>query len=238
MHELTIEGVIGWDATSSEIRSDLKGKTGPLTVYINSVGGDVFDGISIFNQLQRHDGPVNVVVDGIAASAASFIAMAGERITMGTGAQFMIHLPYSVFVGDRTQVPVWDNVLRTAEESILDIYETRIPDRSELVSQMEAETWFTAAEAIAAGFADDMSEEFTAAASCPDKLYNHTPAAILSKGSGAEDVMARVLQATFAGISKQVACGEPPTVAKKLVAPKAASRPYRGLAAEIARRRV
>ena len=89
MAEMVIEGVIGqgfWgDVSSSMVRDQLREIAGDVTVYLNSVGGDVFEGISIMNQLKRHEGAVEIHVDGLAASIASVIAMGGDQVTMGEG---------------------------------------------------------------------------------------------------------------------------------------------------------
>lgn len=131
-----------------------------LTVRINSPGGDVFDGVTIYNRLKQFNGTVNVIIDGLAASIASIIALAGDTITIGEGALFMVHLPWTFAYGNRMEL---DNVvsrLMDVEEQMIGIYSKRSGlDRSEVKALLEAETWMDADQAIEKGFVDSKVEE-------------------------------------------------------------------------------
>lgn len=131
-----------------------------LTVRINSPGGDVFDGIAIYNRLKQFDGTVNVIIDGLAASIASIIALAGETITIGEGALYMVHLPWTFAYGNRMELDNVVNRLMDVEEQMLGIYAKRSGlDRSEIKALLEAETWMDADQAIEKGFVDSKVEE-------------------------------------------------------------------------------
>lgn len=127
----------------------------PLNVFINSPGGDVFDGYAILNQLRRHDAPVRVYVDGLAASAASFIAMAGETVTMGRNSQMMIHDASGMCWGNAADMRDVAERLDQVSGNIAAIYAEKTGGAAdEWRTAMQAETWYTADEAVAAGLAD------------------------------------------------------------------------------------
>lgn len=131
-----------------------------LNVRINSPGGDVFDGITIYNRLKQHKAKKIVYIDGLAASIASIIALAGDEIKMGEGALYMIHLPWTWAVGNRTELDNTVNRLMDVEEQMLSIYAKRSKmDRSEIRALLEAETWMDADTAIEHGFVDSKVEE-------------------------------------------------------------------------------
>lgn len=131
-----------------------------LTVRINSPGGDVFDGITIYNRLKQFNGTVNVIIDGLAASIASIIALAGDTITIGEGALYMVHLPWTFAYGNRMELDNVVNRLLDVEEQMIGIYAKRSGlDRAEIKSLLEAETWMGAEEAIEKGFVDSKVED-------------------------------------------------------------------------------
>lgn len=145
------------------------GDVSNITVRINSPGGAVFDGLAIFNTLKQHAAAVHVIVDGLAASAASIIAMAGDRITMGIGALMMIHNPWTLAIGDSADMRKAAADLDTIREGMLDAYESRTGlDRGELRQLVDAETWFSPLEAIEKGFADDMVRSKKSETETPD----------------------------------------------------------------------
>lgn len=134
----------------------------PLNVFINSQGGEVFTAFAIYSHLKRHNGPVNTYVDGIAASAATIIAMAGERRYMDINSLFMIHLPSTRVQGNRVQIEKDVNTLNKIENILLDIYCDKCNMTREILSKMlEDETWLNVDEAIDCGFITDkiISEE-------------------------------------------------------------------------------
>jgi ATP-dependent protease ClpP protease subunit len=131
-----------------------------LVVRINSPGGDVFDGTAIYNLLRSRAGQVDVMVDGLAASAASFISMAGDTITMNRGTQMMIHDAIGFTIGNaadhREQVALLDRI----SDEIAGIYTARAGKTvAEWRERMLATTWYSAAEAVEAGLADETSDD-------------------------------------------------------------------------------
>ena len=162
--EITIFGDIGdfwWDSISAkDVRNVLKDNDeADVIVNLNSPGGDVFEGIAIYNTLKKHKGHVTINVVGWAASAASIIAMAGDTINMQTGAMMMIHESWTIAMGNKREISSTMNALETIDASLADIYMTRFKgERKEVETFIENETWFTAAETIAIGFADEEVE--------------------------------------------------------------------------------
>lgn len=129
-----------------------------ITLRINSPGGDVFDGTAIYNALKRHPAKVHTKIDGLAASMASLIALAGDDIEMSEGSFYMIHKPWSMVIGDANDFRAEAELLDKIESTAFDIYAARStmkPD--ELREAINAETWFTPQEALDAGFADTIS---------------------------------------------------------------------------------
>lgn len=161
--EIIIYDAIGsswWEDTvsakdfSKEL-SALPSTTSQINVRINSPGGDVFDGQTIYNRLKQHSANITVYVDGIAASIASIIAMAGDEIIMSEGAQIMIHKPMTGIWGNATEMQETIDLLDGIEEQMLGIYNRRTGiDKNELRSMLQRETWMDADEAIELGFAD------------------------------------------------------------------------------------
>ncbi|MFI8664238.1 head maturation protease, ClpP-related [Rhodococcus qingshengii] len=157
--EILIYDVIGsyWmetDATS--IASQIKDlDTDRIVVRINSPGGSAFDGIAIMNALRSHEASVTIRVDGLAASAASVIAMAGDEIIMGPGSQMMIHEAWSYTSGDAAYLRAEADRLDKISDSMATLYARRAKgDVDEWRALVAAETWFTAEEAVTAGLAD------------------------------------------------------------------------------------
>mgnify|MGYP003654072712 FL=1 len=166
MNEIQIYDVIGQDmfgegVTAKGIKAELDAiESGDLTVRINSAGGDVFEGLAIFNLLKEFDGKVTVKVDGYAASIASVIAMAGDEVIMGQGAMFMLHNPYTFSMGDAEELRAQALVLDEVRDSLISTYKTRVSaSEDELKTILDAETWFGADESKAFGLADSLSSE-------------------------------------------------------------------------------
>lgn len=148
-----------------------------LNVRINSPGGSVFEGIAIYNALARHQGEVTTHVDGIAASIASVIAMAGRKILIAENAMMMIHDPHTVAMGGAADLRKTADVLDQIKETIINTYATRTGlKRDEIASMMTAETWFTAKEAIANKFADEQVAGVKAAACFDLKSFGYVKA--------------------------------------------------------------
>jgi ATP-dependent Clp protease, protease subunit len=163
--EITIYGDIGeswWgeSISANDIKSALKEvETESITIRLNSPGGDAFDGIAIYNQLKNHDAKVIAYVDGLAASAASIIAMAADELIMNTGSMMMIHEASTFTWGTKADIKKTLNALEGIDKSIADIYMTRYTgERDELNSLVESESWFTASEAVEVGLADKVNK--------------------------------------------------------------------------------
>lgn len=163
--ELILDGPIasdtwwGDEVTPDLFRKELKQHAGDLTVVINSPGGDVFAGLAIYNALVNHNGNVTVRVDGLAASIASVIAMAGDKIIMSPGSMIMIHRPSVYAAGTVDDMEKAKDVLMKIEEGITPIYAKRTGLSDEKIAELlEAETWMLADKAVELGFADEVSE--------------------------------------------------------------------------------
>lgn len=153
--EIGIYGEIGWEVTARDVRDALKGLAGrDLVVRINSPGGSAFDGFAIFNMLSRHDGRITVQIEALAASAASYIAMAGDDIEMPAASFMMIHNASVLAIGDKNTLDDAVKVLRRIDGAMAAIYAARtgVPIE-EIAAMMDAETWMDAEEAVARGFA-------------------------------------------------------------------------------------
>ena len=157
------------------------GDVSEITLGINSPGGDAFDGLAVFNQLISHPAKVNVRIDGLAASAASLIAMAGDRITMAADSFMMLHAPWALSAGNGRDHHEVGDLLNSLTDSFIDIYASRRNlNRAEVEQRVWRETWMDGANAVAAGFADAVIATPALAASVAKGRYNHTPAALLS----------------------------------------------------------
>lgn len=127
----------------------------PVTVNINSPGGDMFEGLAIYNLLVEHPAEVTVRVMGLAASAASIIAMAGDRVEMGIGSMFMIHNSWGMVLGDQNDMRAAADTFAEFDAAMADIYATRTGgDAAEIAALMDAETFMRPEAAIERGFAD------------------------------------------------------------------------------------
>lgn len=138
---------------------------GNIDLHVNSPGGSVFDGVAIFNALKRHPATVTTYVDGLAASIASVIALAGDRVIMASNALFMIHNPWGSVQGDSADMRKMADVLDKIRETLVGSYTDKTGIAAgELHAMMDAETWFTADEALTAGFVDEVGVEMQIAA--------------------------------------------------------------------------
>jgi ATP-dependent Clp protease, protease subunit len=162
--EITIYGDIGeswWgeSISANDIKTALNDvETDTITIRLNSPGGDAFDGIAIYNQLKNHKAKVIGYIDGLAASAASIIAMAADKLIMNTGSMMMIHEASTFTWGTKADIKKTLNALEGVDKSIADIYMTRYTgNREELEALVEGETWFTSNEAVDVGLADKVN---------------------------------------------------------------------------------
>jgi ATP-dependent Clp protease protease subunit len=151
---------------------DSLGDIKTLNVYINSGGGDVFAGQAIYSMLKRHSATVNVYVDGLAASIASIIAMAGDSVKMPKNAMLMVHNPWSFGMGNANDFRKLADDLDKVRESMISVYEDKTGmEKESIVELLDAETWMTAEEALELGFADEVEEEKQLAASLNNRIF-------------------------------------------------------------------
>lgn len=150
------------DVTPAVFKSELGEGDGPITVWINSPGGDCVAAAQIYNMLMDYKGDVTIKIDGIAASAASVIAMAGTKVLMSPVSMMMIHNPATVAFGDHNEMEKAISMLASVKDSIINAYEIRTGmDRKQLSKLMENETWMDANKAIEYGFADGILKRNT-----------------------------------------------------------------------------
>ena len=161
------EKIFDEDVTPTELRHELEaaGPVQQINVFLNSPGGNVFAGSAIYSILQRHQANVTVYVDGLAASIASVIAMAGDEVVMPRNAMMMIHSPWALAVGNAEELRDLADVLDKVEGSMMETYMTRFSgSRAELKALLDAETWLSAADAVQYGLADRIEEQKEVAA--------------------------------------------------------------------------
>ncbi|MDU7384038.1 MULTISPECIES: head maturation protease, ClpP-related [Actinomycetaceae] len=145
------------DITPAIFANELNAGSGPVTIWLNSPGGDVVAAAQIYNMLIDYPGTVTVNIDGIAASAASVIAMAATKVAMSPVSMLMIHNPATMAVGDKDELARAMNMLDSVKESILNAYQEKTNlSRAKLSKLMDAETWMDARAAIDMGFADEL----------------------------------------------------------------------------------
>ena len=147
----------GDEITPKMFKDDLTAGDGPITVWINSPGGDCVAASQIYSMLMDYKGSVTVKIDGMAASAASVIAMAGTTVLMSPTSLMMIHNPLTIAIGDSEEMQKAIDMLAEVKESIMNAYEIKSGmSRAKISRLMDAETWMNAKKAIELGFADDM----------------------------------------------------------------------------------
>jgi ATP-dependent Clp protease protease subunit len=158
----------GEGMSAKEFQKQLSGlgKVDTINLHINSPGGDVFDGFSIYNLLAQHPAKIIVDVDGVAASIASIIAMAGDEIRVAKNATVMIHNPRGFAAGDEVEMHRVAALLKTIKGNLVETYRDRTGNKSEQIAAwMDDETWFTAEAAVENGFATSVTRE-TAVKAC------------------------------------------------------------------------
>jgi len=145
----------GDEVTPAAFKEELLSGSGSVTVWINSPGGDVFAAAQIYNMLMDYAGEVTVKIDGVAASAASVIAMAGGEVYVSPVSMLMIHNPATIAWGDSEEMLRAKALLDEVKESIINAYEIKTGlSRTKLSRLMDAETWMNAHKAVELGFAD------------------------------------------------------------------------------------
>lgn len=161
-----------WGITASDFVKELAGiKANTINLRVNSPGGDVFDGVAIYNSLKGHKATVNVVVDGLAASSASFITQAGDTVLMATGATMMIHEPNGVTLGDAGDHTKMAETLNLMGDTIASLYAGRAGGtEADWRKRMQVESWYRAQEAVDIGLADGLVQ--SARARNPAGIFN------------------------------------------------------------------
>ncbi len=177
--EIIIYGDIGWDITAKEFSDEMNalGDVKDITVRINSFGGDVFDGVAIYSRLIVSGANITVFIDGIAASAASVIAMAGKEIHIAEAGFVMIHDAWAMAVGNAADLIKTADRLEAVSEQIAGIYQRRTgQELAKIREMMAAETEFNATEAVEFGFATEVFEADRIAAHYdPERHHFKTP---------------------------------------------------------------
>lgn len=183
---LYLDGVIAeesWfedDVTPAAFKADLHAGVGPITIWINSPGGDCVAAAQIYNMLMEYPGDVTVKIDGIAASAASVIAMAGSRVLMSPVSTMMIHNPLTVAIGDSEEMRRAIQMLDEYKESIINAYEIKTGlSRAKISHLMDAETWMNANKALELGFCDEiMFKSAAPPAASPENSFSFSRRAV------------------------------------------------------------
>lgn len=172
------EGLLSEGVTAKQFVSELQEVTTPrITLRINSPGGSVFDGLAIYNALRAHPAQVTSRIDGLAASIASVIALAGERVEMAANALFMIHNPAGGTHGSAAELRKTADLLDKVRDTMVATYAPRCAlTDDELLAAMDAETWYSAAEAAELGFADAITDTVPLAASFDMSAFRRPPA--------------------------------------------------------------
>lgn len=188
LYDTVGEGFFG-GMSAKQFSDELKGlgAVDTINLRINSPGGSVFDGVAIYNQLLRHPAKIVVDVDGIAASIASVIAMAGDDIRMADNAMMMIHDPSGVSMGDANDMRKTANLLDQIKNTIVDTYEKRTRAAVATIEKwMADETWFGAEDALSNGFADSITagQQVSACYGFDLTQYKNAPVAMTNRATG------------------------------------------------------
>ena len=187
------------DTSAAGFRDALKdfGDVKTINLHINSPGGSVFEGIAIYNMLKQNKAHVNVYVDGLAASIASVIAMSGDAIFMPSNSMLMIHNPWTMAVGNASELRKQADDLDKITESSIQTYLNQAGDKLDeetLRQLMDDETWLTAKEAVDYGLATEVIEANKAAASISKNFaqrYRHVPERLIQASQKKQEIKER-----------------------------------------------
>ena len=161
--EIATESWLDDDVTPEVFKEELMSGNGPITVWINSPGGDCIAAAQIYNMLREYKNKVTVKIDGLAASAASVIAMAGSKVIMSPVSLMMIHNPATIAFGDSKEMEKVIDMLNAVKDSIMNAYEVKTGLKRNVISNlMNNETWIDANKAVELGFADEISKRDSA----------------------------------------------------------------------------
>lgn len=211
MNEIFVYDEIGPDwyglVSAKSVMSELgKYKGKPVTIRINSPGGSVVEAQAIYNAMRRHSadgGNVTVEIDALAASAASFIAMAGDEINMAENAMMMIHKAWTIALGNADEMRKEADVLDKFDGVLADTYAARSSkSRDEILQLLADETWLTASDAVEIGLADKIGQALNTASACikPGR-YAKTPPRFIAGTLPREEKR----QATIDRVSREIA---------------------------------
>lgn len=205
-----------------------------ITLRINSPGGSVFDGLAIYNALKRHPATITAVVDGIAASMASVILMAADKVVMPENALLMVHNPSAAAAGTADEMRKTAEALDKARDSLVTAYSLKTQMAPEaLADLMAAETWLSAAEAVAAGFADEIERPVKMVANFDLSAFRNAPASLATAAARIEMQAYAAEVATLCAVAgcpersgEFIAAGSDiATIRAKLLAEKAKAAP-------------
>lgn len=173
--------MFGQGITAAQVQDALQGDHKTVTVRVNSPGGDAMEGVTIYNLLASSKKPVNVIVDGLAASAASIIAMAGETITMNEGSMMMIHDAIGIGMGNSDEMRKLADTLDSVTSSIADIYVSNTGlSKDAVLKMMSDETWMSGAEAKQNGFCTAIGKGAKVSNSFDLSKFKNTPKELLN----------------------------------------------------------
>ena len=165
-----------WGVSASDFNKALQGMAGKrVTLRVNSPGGDVFDGRAMAAAITQH-GNVHAIIEGVAASAATYVTAACASVTIAKGAMYMIHNAWTMAYGNKDDLKQTADLLDKIDGTILDDYELKTGQpREQLAAWMDAETWFTADQAVEHGFADSVAENAQAKNTWDLSAYKNAP---------------------------------------------------------------
>lgn len=175
--EVYIYDEIGYfGVTASDFVKDITNiKADAFDLHINSPGGDVFDGLAIYNSIKNHPAEITAYVDGLAASAASFIAMAANKVVIARNSQMMIHDAHGLAIGNSADMRSLADLLDKSSDNIADIYAQKAGGTvANWRKAMKAETWYSADEAVKAGLADEVQGNANTENSWDLSIFNYT----------------------------------------------------------------
>ena len=189
IHDVIGEDIFGSGVSAKQVIEDLSNLDAKkVNVRINSPGGDVFQGDAIYNALRRHPAQIHTHIDGLAASAAATIAMAGEKIFIAENAFLMIHKSFALVMGNSVEMRARADVLDKMDNSISRIYAKRTGQtQNKILRLMEEETWFDSSEAKEIGFADEITEKAITKNHFDLSVFSHVPEGLLDQAGSLRD---------------------------------------------------
>lgn len=215
---ISIFDVIGYDywtgegITAKRVAAALRTLgAGPVTVNINSPGGDIFEGLAIYSLLREHQGEVTVKILGLAASVASVIAMSGDTVQIARAGFLMVHNAWTIAIGNRHDLREVADTLEPFDAAMVDIYQARTGEDAKAIAKaMDAETWIGGSSAVDRGFADELlaSDQVEhGAAKASAAAVRRIEAALRAAGMPRSEAM-RLISEFKSGLSDSAGAGE------------------------------